>query len=225
MKNVIIVGILATFSLVSLSQSTPTRKSAIPKSAVNKVRNGYLKYNQTTTIGQALEHTFSNGTWKSFTTAKGATIVEFDGAAPFGELNNGLRDCNSNLICAALNKKFNDFCNSPAGWDQPTKDYHIESDRLWAKVLEVRKQQSALNTSAADYGSKAHDLDEEQSQLQAKAINLHEPENTCLQNSAKQNADLPIPIAIQFSINHDGTFQFLASDTFTPEELFSKMYN
>jgi hypothetical protein len=40
--------------------------------------------------------------------------------------------CLSNDSCAVLYKKITDFCDSPAGWDQATKDYHKQLDELAA---------------------------------------------------------------------------------------------
>ena len=96
MKNVTIVGILTvswfltachtkesnTQTTTQVSAQTPAPVSPSP---IDTVRNGYLESNKTTTVGKALEGTFPNGTWKTFITQKGVTIVEFDGAEPFGQ--------------------------------------------------------------------------------------------------------------------------------------------
>jgi hypothetical protein len=132
MKNVTIVGILAVVSLLTGCRS-----------AINKVRNGYLEYNKTTTIGQALEHTFSNGKWKSFTTEKGATIVEFDGSYPFGKLydpSTGESSCTGSLVCAALLKKLENDCNSNSN----ASNYQNTHDNLARQISEVEKQRDDL---------------------------------------------------------------------------------
>jgi hypothetical protein len=249
MRNEIIIGIFAASSFLTGCRRTPTAQSApTPQSAtaqsgtpesdtaqsdINKVRNGYLKYNQTTTIGQALEHTFSSSTWKSFTTAKGTTIVEFDGSAPHGELSNGLRDCNSNLICAALDKKIEADCNS----NSDALSYKTTYDNLNLQISEVNQKLDALNKQLSNNwsdqardnlyrkGGEYDELLKNRPVLQNQLRDLTDPKPACFDNAYKQNAGDPIPVVVQFSINHDGTFQYLASDTFTPEELFSKMYN
>jgi hypothetical protein len=48
---------------------------------------------------------------------------------------------------------------------------------------------------------------------------------TCLDTTTKQHANDPIPIAVQFSINHDGTFQYEANDMgLSGDALFEKIY-
>src|ERR1035438_7580629 len=85
MKNVTIVGILTVSWFLTACHTkdsntqTTTQVSAqapvpVSHSPIDTVRNGYLESNKTTTVGKALEGTFPNGTWKTFTTNKGATI-------------------------------------------------------------------------------------------------------------------------------------------------------
>jgi hypothetical protein len=52
-----------------------TAAPAPAPSPTNIVRSGYMEVNKTTTIGQAIDHTFQNGKWTSFTTDKGVTVV------------------------------------------------------------------------------------------------------------------------------------------------------
>jgi hypothetical protein len=60
-------------------------------SAVDTVRNGVLGHYNTTTVGKAFEGTFQDPKWKSFVSAKGTTIVEFNGTVkPKTLLTNGL---------------------------------------------------------------------------------------------------------------------------------------
>jgi hypothetical protein len=49
------------------------------------VRNGMLPGYDSTTVGKALEGTFPNGKWRSFETAKGATIVEYASVIAYGK--------------------------------------------------------------------------------------------------------------------------------------------
>lgn len=234
MKYVALVGILAAFSLLTGCRSTSTPQSATTQSPIDTVRNGYLKYNQTTTIGKALAGTFSNGTWKSFATNKGVTIVEFDGSEPFSEFRStlaltgghmGSNECSENLICAALDKKFSDYCDSAAGQDQPTRDYQKELDTLGTKLDDVRKQEKVLSSqSPRDFDSQ-HELSNEETSLQSQIISLHKPDNSCFDNTYKQHANDPIPVVVQFSINQDGTFQYEANDMgLSVEVLFKKIY-
>ncbi len=231
MKNVtIIVGILAGASLLTGCRS-----------ATNTVRNGYLKYNQTTTIGQALEHTFANGKWKSFKTEKGATIVEFDGSETFSKFRNtsttnqppDYAECSINPICAALDKKINDYCSSPDAQAPFVKDYQEQRDSIKNLIAINSKQQADLSRrlvyngdpggpQSVQYGKAV----EEGSHLSSQLRDLETPEDSCISKAREQKANLPIPIVIQFSINKDGTFQYEASDTFlNPEKLFYRMYN
>jgi len=96
MKNVTIVGILIVSGFLTACHTkdsntqTTTQVSAqapvpVSPSPIDTVRNGYLESNKTTTVGKALEGTFPNGTWKTFITPKGVTIVEFDGFEPFSQ--------------------------------------------------------------------------------------------------------------------------------------------
>lgn len=86
-----------------------------------------------------MEHTFSNGKWKSFTTEKGETIVEFDGSHPFGKLydpSTGESSCTGYLVCAALLKKFENDCNS----NSDALNYQNTHDNLALQISEVEKQ-------------------------------------------------------------------------------------
>src|ERR1035437_4826741 len=109
MKNVTIVVILTVSGFLTACHTkdsntqTTTQVSAqapvpVSPSPIDTVRKGYRESNKTTTVGKALEGTFSNGTWKTFNTQKGATIVEFDGFEPFSQqwqsFNQALNDLN-----------------------------------------------------------------------------------------------------------------------------------
>jgi hypothetical protein len=86
-KRTICLALLAIAGLLSACHTNPSNPSTTPPtpSVIDVVRNGYLESNKTTTIGKALAGTFPNGTWKTFTTNKGTTIVEFDGFEPFSQ--------------------------------------------------------------------------------------------------------------------------------------------
>jgi hypothetical protein len=56
------------------------------KSDVDTVRNGVLADYNTTTVGKAFEGTFQNAKWRSFETAKGETVVEFQGTMKLPQL-------------------------------------------------------------------------------------------------------------------------------------------
>jgi hypothetical protein len=96
MKNLTIVVILTVSGFLTACHTkdsntqTTTQVSAqapvpVSPSPIDTVRNGYLESNKTTTVGKALEGTFPNGTWKTFITQKGVTIVEFDAVEPFSK--------------------------------------------------------------------------------------------------------------------------------------------
>jgi hypothetical protein len=222
MKNVTIVGILAAVIILTGCRSP-----------ISKVRNGYLEYNKTTTVGQALEHSFQNGTWKSFTTEKGVTIVEFDGSHPFKEArgiwgNPDSAECSDNLICAALAKKLEDDCNS----NSDALNYKNTHDNLALQISEASQQMEDLykqefhNDNVRPNGTlnpgqseqqrqdiikqwtdnrnrEVDELSKKRDQLQEQLRNLTDPKRACFDNAYKQHAGDPIPVAVQFSINSE----------------------
>jgi hypothetical protein len=146
MKYVALVGVLAVSSLFSGCRSASTQPSAAQQpsaaaqqptasqqSTIDTVRNGYLKYNQTTTIGQALAGTFKNGEWKVFTTEKGATIVEFDGSEPFS----------ANFGFAPAVKMIDDYCKSDAGKALYSKD-QASYEAQNSQIAQLHEQQRDL---------------------------------------------------------------------------------
>lgn len=234
MKNVTIIGILTAVCLLAGCRSN--------SSNVATVRNGYLEYNKTTTVAQALEHTFSNGTWKTFNTAKGVTIVEFDGSHPFKEARGiwgspASEECSNNLICAALAKKIDSDCNS----NSDALSYKTMYDNLTLQISGVNEQLEALdkqlsNAPITDFdrvrdnlyreGGEYKELLKKRPELQNQLPDLIDPKPACFDNAYKQNADDPIPVAVQFSINSDGTFQYYANDmSWSTEKLLYNMYN
>ena len=59
---------------------------AFTSSDVAVVRNGSLSDYPSTTVGKAFEGTFQNAKWTSFETAKGRTVVQFDGTIKLPEM-------------------------------------------------------------------------------------------------------------------------------------------
>jgi hypothetical protein len=200
-----------------------------------------------------LEHTFSNGKWKSFTTEKGETIVEFDGSHPFGKLydpSTGESSCTGSLVCAALLKKFENDCNS----NSDALNYQNTHDNLALQISEVEKQiqdlykqgihndnirpngtlnpgqseqqrEDLLKQETDNHNRGVDELTAKRLQLWGQLSNLQDPKPACFDNAYKQNADDPIPVAVQFSINSDGTFQYEANDlSWSQEKLFYNMY-
>jgi hypothetical protein len=200
-----------------------------------------------------LEHTFSNGKWKSFTTEKGETIVEFDGSHPFGKLydpSTGESSCTGYLVCAALLKKFENDCNS----NSDALNYQNTHDNLALQISEVEKQiqdlykqgihndnirpngtlnpgqseqqrEDLLKQETDNHNRGVDELTAKRLQLWGQLSNLQDPKPACFDNAYKQNADDPIPVAVQFSINSDGTFQYEANDlSWSQEKLFYNMY-
>lgn len=200
-----------------------------------------------------MEHTFSNGKWKSFTTEKGETIVEFDGSHPFGKLydpSTGESSCTGSLVCAALLKKFENDCNS----NSDALNYQNTHDNLALQISEVEKQiqdlykqgihndnirpngtlnpgqseqqrEDLLKQETDNHNRGVDELTAKRLQLWGQLSNLQDPKPACFDNAYKQNADDPIPVAVQFSINSDGTFQYEANDlSWSQEKLFYNMY-
>jgi hypothetical protein len=243
MKNVTIVGILIVSGFLTACHTkdsntqTTTQVSAqapvpVSPSPIDTVRNGYLESNKTTTVGKALEGTFPNGTWKTFITQKGVTIVEFDGFEPFG--NFSVFGCEADLNCAALYKKLEGYCDSDAGKTAYLKE-QTSYETLKTQVAQLRQQASALFDQASktkdrdeslSINKKAIDMQDEENQLTAKLQTLPNGYAICLDTTPKQHANDPIPVVVQFSINQDGTtFQYEANDMgLSVEALFEKIY-
>jgi hypothetical protein len=189
--------------------SATTSPAATTSPTIDLVRNGYLKYNKTTTVGNALEHTFSNGTWKSFTTDKGTTIVEFDGSYPFKECIGS-----PSPICSTLAYKIMDACKT----DPTVVAYNILSRQLNDAQEAVNSAQNTDNVSSANATR-----DQLKTQLDAST----DPGPACATAAETKAADLPVPMTIQFSLNADHTtFQYVGSDLALPDDqLFEKIYN
>jgi hypothetical protein len=161
----VIAGFLAFFFIKHSSYS-----------AINTVRDGYLDYNRTTTVGNALKHAFLNGSWRTFTANNGATVVEFDGKAAFSQLyraeEGNAELCQATKPCMDLFNRLVDSCREP----ETSSNYQNQND--------------------------------------------------CLDDKVKQSASTQIPIAIQFTINNDKTFQLAATDqSWSTAEVLYFMYN
>lgn len=233
MKNLIIVGILAASSISTLSQSTPTRKSAVTRSTtpqstaqsiIGKVRNGYLEDNKTTTIGQALENTFQNGNWKSFITEKGVTVVEFDGTVP---LSKGVLFCSTSGPCTSLVKKIKDDCAPDPDEVQYIATLDVLQQQIQAADQEIADWSPISSTpdgaeEIASYKAKKEKL---KSQLDALVDPAAHPKVNCEADRLKE--DPAFSIVIQFTLNQvDSSFQYAANDMgLPPEDLFELMYN
>jgi hypothetical protein len=215
------MSILHTAFILSLTAVGLLAGCRSISSNVHTVRNGYLEYNKTITLGQSLEHTFANGEWKSFTADKGATIVEFDGSAPFSKFRG---DCTSNLICSALDQNIHDRCNSSAGQVPYVQAYQDQKANIKAKLAEVSRKTDALYSLGVHDGE-FNKLSIEEGQLMAQLTGIMDPTNSCLDSAYNKVADDPIPITVQFSINSDGSFQYFASNfSESPERLLYNMY-
>jgi hypothetical protein len=78
-----------------------------------------------------------------------------------------------------------------------------------------------------NHNSEIDELSKKRLELWGQLSNLQsqDPRSACLDNAYKQNADDPIPVVVQFSINSDGTFQYEANDlSWSTEKLIYKMY-
>jgi hypothetical protein len=145
-------------------------------SAINTVRDGYLDYNRTTTVGNALKHAFLNGSWRTFTANDGATVVEFDGKAAFSQLYRA-KDMNA-VLCQAT---------------KPCMD-------LFNHLVDSCKEPETSSN--------------------------YQNQNACLDDKVEQAASTQIPIAIQFTINNDKTFQIAATDqSWSTDEVLYFMYD
>jgi hypothetical protein len=217
------MSILRTAFILSLAAVGLLTGCRSISSNVHTVRNGYLEYNKTITIGQALEHTFSNGKWNSFTTDKGATFVEFDGTEPFSE----------NFDFAPVVKMIDDYCKSDAGKTAYSKE-QTSYETMKVQVAQLKQQESSLlsqGNETKDSGDrvsiykKERDVQDEEIRLSNTLYTLPNGHSTCVNTTTKQHANDPIPVAIQFSINQDGTFQYYANDmSWDTEKLFYNMY-
>ncbi|MFZ0305620.1 MAG: superinfection immunity protein [Terracidiphilus sp.] len=176
-----VVMILAyAFPASQPTTQSPAEFFAPKPSAIDTVRNGYLSYNKTITIGQALGNTFQKGVWKTFVTEKGATWVEFDGSQRFG-----------------------DIIGKPGeGINQAIQRIQECEKRPMCKL----EFETVTQSCPPDQGESGL--------------------SPCLVDAFAKAADDPILVTIQFSINHDGTFQYEANDlNMEADDLFEKMYN
>jgi hypothetical protein len=203
MKNIPIIGILAVASLLIGCRSTPTPQTTTPQavspqaalaqseasqsaalqSPIDIVRNGYLESNKTTTIGNALAGTYKDGTWKSFTSDRGATVVEFDATEPHSESM-----LQALLIAQQTNDKIDAECKA-------------QSDKVEADKKEESKGTTQEGPDTADL-------------------------STCQKAASERHANDPILVNVQFTVNHDGTFQYHSNSMgMSTEELIAKIYD
>jgi hypothetical protein len=243
MKNAII-GILTVSSFLTGCRSTHPLQSATPQSAspqsgapqaaspqsnppqsvIDIVRNGYLKYNQTTTIGNALAGTFQNAEWKSFTTEKGVTIVEFDGTLP---LSKGILFCSASGSCTSLVKKIKEDCAPDPDEVQYIATLNGLQQQIQDADVEIADWSPAASTpdgakEIASYKAKKEKL---KSQIDALVDPAAHPKVNCEADRVKQ--DPTFSIAVRFTVNQtDASFQYAANDMgLPPEDLFKLMYN
>jgi hypothetical protein len=89
-KHAILTIVVAALTLSStacggdtgaVAVAAPVSRSVLGDSDIALVRNGVLPDYDSTTVGKAFEGTFQNGKWSKFVTAKGRTVVQFDGNA------------------------------------------------------------------------------------------------------------------------------------------------
>ena len=202
-----------------------TAAPAPAPSPTNIVRSGYMEVNKTTTIGQAIDHTFQNGKWTSFTTDKGVTVVEFDGTVPFSKFTSGLElSCSANAACTAAVKKSAEYCGSLAG-QAPFQNIEEQKASLKAQLAELQHEDSVMY-SQGDHGQNYTDLNKKEMDVQQQILQLGTPESTCINHVYTQNANVMTPVSIRFTVNHDGTFQYEADNVSnTQEQLFAYIYN
>jgi hypothetical protein len=200
------------------------------KTAINQVRTGYMEFNKTTTLGQAIDHSFQNGKWTSFTTPKGATIVEFDGSAPLSAFSNGPLSCQPNVICMALLKKFTADCEANDPIVAKLRQVNLE-------LNDIRHQQDVLDSrwmnepgfqekiGLGEFNRQQDELRATADKLQNYLIQTHPSTDSCVNSVISQHLSDPIPVTIQFTINNDGTFQYEADNaSATNEQLFTFIY-
>ncbi|MGB7984978.1 MAG: hypothetical protein WCF54_07455 [Terracidiphilus sp.] len=194
------------------------------KTAVNQVRTGYMEFNKTTALGQAIDHTFQNGKWTSFTTEKGVTIVEFDGTAPFSKFTSGLElSCSANATCIAAVKKAAEYCDSLAG-QAPFQNIEEQKATLKTQLAELQHEDNVMY-SQGEHGQNYTDLNKKEMDVQQQILQLGTPESACINHVYTQNANVGTPVTIQFTVNHDGTFQYEADNVSrTNEQLFTFIY-
>lgn len=145
-------------------------------SAINTVRDGYLDYNRTTTVGKALDHAFQQGKWKTFRADNGATIVEYDAKASFSQLYR--------------------VQDASAGLCQIDKHCQEVLDHLFSYC----KSEEALSK--------------------------YPSEDDCVTNGLELAKPMQFPVAIQFSINNDHSFQVAAMDpAWSVQDLLTIMYD
>jgi hypothetical protein len=158
------LAVVLTAALVSVACEHASDDTAVstgsPDSVISTVRNGVLEQYNTTTVGKAFEGTFPNGQWSSGETAKGATVVEFNGTirvdALFkGEFLPNLREnCITSLgLSDAVKQADEQYDNSTQEW----RDYHgqVDSpdyDAIRQKIQDADAERTLINAKITECG-------------------------------------------------------------------------
>jgi hypothetical protein len=73
------IGVIEVASILTTERSGPLVDSVEAEFSpdIRLVRNGVLPGYDKTTVGKALEGSFQNSNWRSFTTAKGVEVIEY----------------------------------------------------------------------------------------------------------------------------------------------------
>ena len=204
-----------------------TPQAQRPNPSIKRVRNGYLQANRTTTIGQALEHTFSNGQWTTSTSEKGVTFVEFHGTWPFSKFRGSnateLLWCSSNETCSQLEKRIADTCSSESGKAPFVAKYEGTKAELKAEIASLDKEVEAEANTLKPMDD--HKVAGKQMALTQELSELPTPETSCNLKGWTDYASVEVPVVVQFSINNDGSFQYQSNNTFSFDELIYRMYD
>jgi hypothetical protein len=126
------------------TQPAAGRTQPVEDTYVSVVRNGTMPGYETTTIGKAFEATFQDPKWNSGQTAKGETVVQFDGMLPNPEYTHKIEEYKNCLAEAEGIKK-----HSYADYVERA----LRQDTVRVAALEKAAKQ------AAGYAELTHTLD------------------------------------------------------------------
>ena len=113
---------------------------AIGCSKVEQVKDGYLQYDSTTTIGKAFEASFANPTWNEYTTEKGQDFVEFTGDADIEFLE---------LVAESIVEAAGDDIANPLSGETAL---HRCVDNEWANKYQSELSSTLIKATVASFG-------------------------------------------------------------------------
>ena len=196
MKNVPIVGILAAASLLTGCRSTPAPQTTTPQAASPQAAAAQSDASPSATPQSVIDLVRNGYLESNKTTTIGKALA---GTFQNGAWKSFATDKGTTVIEFDGTELFGDALDSSSTFD-----------KILDKIHEDCKAEAAKTAS-----SEEHTAFETQTELE-----------TCIKTAFQQHNNDAIPISVQFTVNHDGGFQYLANNMgLTTEELIKKIYN